>query len=123
MKILIASQYPVTLKALEYVLSDLGVHVEVTDREEDLKTMAEKNDYSLIITTFTDPFLNGYDLARRLRERYGYPRPALFLIASLTSEREILGLYESGIDQFFNLPVSVSRIRRKVISQIQHSFR
>lgn len=71
---------------------------------------------NLLITLSSYPFLSGYDVVRRLREAGG--RPRIYVLSWLHDEQNVLSLLESGVDQYFTLPVSVPRLCGKIAAQI-----
>ena len=72
--------------------------------------------FNLILTLESYPFLNGSDVAHRLRARGGSPR--IYVLSWLHDEQNVLSLLESGVDQYFTLPVNVPRLCGKVAAQI-----
>ena len=72
--------------------------------------------YNLILTLESYPFLNGADVARRLR--LSNRRPRIYVLSWLHDEQNVLSLLESGVDQYFTLPVNIPRLCGKITAQI-----
>ena len=72
--------------------------------------------FNLILTLDGYPFLNGRDVVRQLRERGA--RPRIYVLSWLHDEQNVLSLLESGVDQYFTLPINVPRLCGKVTAQI-----
>lgn len=72
--------------------------------------------YNLILTLESYPFLNGADVARRLRR--SNRRPRIYVLSWLHDEQNVLSLLESGVDQYFTLPVNIPRLCSKITAQI-----
>ncbi len=72
--------------------------------------------YNLILTLESYPFLNGCDVVRRLR---GAGRtPKIYVLSWLHDEQNVISLLESGVDQYFTLPVNIPRLCGKITAQI-----
>ena len=117
MKIVVASSDPYLSGVLCCSLSGLGAVVEPVANEEEFCRICLAGRCEVAVTLFLAPFLNGFDLGRRLRESVLRP-PALFVLSWLHDEQTVMSLYESGIDQYFTLPFSVARLRGKVATQL-----
>ena len=78
--------------------------------------MAQLSRFNLILTLDGYPFLNGRDVVRQLRERGA--RPRIYVLSWLHDEQNVLSLLESGVDQYFTLPINVPRLCGKVTAQI-----
>ncbi len=70
----------------------------------------------LVILLHAAPLISGGELCGRLRCRPRHQR--LYVIAWQQSEQAVLGLLECGVDQYLTLPVSLHRLRAKVIHEI-----
>lgn len=71
---------------------------------------------NLVVAMVGYPFLNGFDLVRRLRRLRA--RPRIYVVSWLHDEQNVLSLLESGVDQYFTLPINVPRLCGKITAQI-----
>lgn len=96
-------------------LSKLNADLDCYGRwsEELVEPLSRSN---LVISQVSYPFLSGYDLARRLH--VSGLRPRIYILSWLHDEQNVLSLLESGVDQYFTLPVNVPRLCGKIAAQI-----
>ena len=120
MNLLIASPGPTLTEIILHHLRGLPATVSVTGTEEDFCQICCQQPFDIAITSFLNPFLNGTDLVRQIRDR-GLKKPVFFLLCPLQYEQTVLSLYESGIDQYFTLPVSMERLRNRIAAQFPES--
>ncbi len=71
---------------------------------------------NLILTLESYPFLNGGDVAHRLRASNDHLR--IYVLSWLHDEQNVLSLLESGVDQYFTLPINLPRLCGKITAQI-----
>ncbi len=121
-KILIASPDKVVLDILRLSVSPMGIEYRTSDNEKEFVENCLEDCYDLIVTQFTHPFLNGFDLSRKMRLKHGH-KPPVFLLSPILYEQHLLSLYESGVDQYLTLPVALSRLERKIRSQLKIKVR
>ncbi len=69
----------------------------------------------LIILISTTPLINGSDLIRQLRPKTTH-HPQIYVISWQLSEQVVLGLLEMGVDQYMTFPISVERLKNKIIT-------
>ena len=76
---------------------------------------------NLVVSLIGYPFLNGYDAALRLRggdEATENERPRIYVLSWLHDEQNVVSMLESGVDQYFTLPVNIPRLCGKIAAQI-----
>ena len=69
--------------------------------------------YALILTCFREPLIEGYSTVGRLRGGSG-GNSSLFVLTANPSPSEVVTLLERGVEQVLSLPVSTTRLRRKI---------
>ncbi len=121
MNLLIATSEPTLAEIIAYHLRELSSIIQVTSTEESFCRICCRYPLDIAVTSFLNPFLNGTDLARQIREQ-GLKKPLFFLICPQQYEPTILSLYESGIDQYFTLPVNMQRLRNRISAQFPTSL-
>lgn len=72
----------------------------------------------LVIILSLTHFVNGCGLVESIRESVGR-NVAIFVIGWHQSERMVLSLLESGVTQYMTFPISISRLRNKMMSRKQ----
>ena len=76
---------------------------------------------NLVVSLIGYPFLYGYDAALRLRggdEATENERPRIYVLSWLHDEQNVVSMLESGVDQYFTLPVNIPRLCGKIAAQI-----
>lgn len=96
-------------------LSLMEVEVACYERWNE-SLIGQLSHYNLILTLESYPFLNGCDVARRLRVSSNQLR--IYVLSWLHDEQNVLSLLESGVDQYFTLPVNIPRLCSKITAQI-----
>ncbi|MBE6174863.1 MAG: response regulator [Rikenellaceae bacterium] len=84
---------------------------EVSTREE-LFSLCEANRFDMLLTDDIRMFMNGSQAMQRIRP--ATMRPQVFVFAHDLSEDTIVALLEMGVNQFITLPLSPTRLRRKL---------
>lgn len=100
-KILIAEDAHVQGKKLQYVLEKFGYEVVwVLDGEQALFEL-NKNDYSLVITDYQMPILDGLELLKCIRVQSRNDKIPVILLTTIEDEMVFLESLEAGANDFF----------------------
>lgn len=103
-KILIAEDALVQGKKLQYVLEKLGYDVVWSlDGELALKEL-EKNPFSLIISDYQMPNLDGLEFLKKVRNRPEFQNIPFILLTTVEDEMVFLESLEAGANEFLNKP-------------------
>lgn len=103
-KILIAEDAPVQGKKLQYVLIKLGYDVVWSlDGESALKEL-EKNQFSLIISDYQMPNLDGLEFLKKVRSHPDFQNIPFILLTTIEDEMVFLESLEAGANEFLNKP-------------------
>ncbi|MBP3332185.1 MAG: response regulator [Tidjanibacter sp.] len=117
-KILIAVADRILAEILRYSLRNMGAEIDVVDNEDRFVNSVLHNDYVIVLTQFSAPFLNGYDLVKRIKSR-SQRKPIIYLISHVGNETLLLSLFDSGVDQYITLPLSLTRLKRKLSADLK----
>lgn len=115
-KIIIAAPEEPLLRVLAQRLSLLGVEVATVRSHGELRRRCRNHHYELIISRFISPLLSSHDEVSRLKGRG--PGTHIFVLSHTRDERVVVSLLERGVNQFLSLPVSSSRLARKVHTRL-----
>ncbi|RAO75144.1 hypothetical protein CA260_13640 [Dyella jiangningensis] len=111
-RILVAEDHPINRAVISRQLDRLGYpHTIVENGQEALRTLATAR-YDLLITDCHMPVLDGYTLARRIRENErdaATHLPIVALSASALPE-EVSRCREAGMDEFLAKPVQLAEL-------------
>lgn len=100
---------------LERMLSELGHQIVPAYSGEEALALADEHDFSVVLLDVKMPGMDGYEVARRLREKSA-PNflPVLFVTASADQETEVNDGYTSGGVDYLIKPVKPTIVQRKV---------
>lgn len=115
-KILFADDEAKIRETVKDYFSAKGVEVDLAGDGGQAVEMAENNDYDLIILDVMMPVFNGLEACRRIRKNT--KAPVLFLSA-LGEERDLLGGYSSGADDYIVKPFPLSVLFEKCQKMIR----
>ena len=72
--------------------------------------LTQKNDFQLLILDIIMPKMNGLQLCKQYRQRFGYHAPVIMLTALGTTEDIVSGL-DAGADDYLVKPFSFQELR------------
>jgi two-component system, NtrC family, sensor kinase len=111
MKVLIADDDSVSRKLLQSYLQKWGCEVSVARDGAEAWSCFEREEFSLVITDWVMPALDGVELVRRIRS---VPRPGYVYVILLTAKGEKEDLVEgmeAGADDFLTKPFDRDELR------------
>lgn len=112
-RLLVAAPKGFLSAAIVRSLAGLDLQVEVAYTSREFEQLCMERRYRVIVTLFSDPFLCGCDIVRRMKSRR-IPKPRIYLLSWLQGEQTVMSLFESGVDQYLSLPVNVPRLVGKI---------
>ncbi|MGE5679371.1 MAG: response regulator transcription factor [Bacillota bacterium] len=99
-------------KGLETSLTAEGYNVTTAEDGQKGYSLAEKNDFSLIILDLMLPYKNGLDICRDLRSR-GIATPVIMLTSKKDEIDKVVGL-EIGADDYLTKPFSIRELNARI---------
>ena len=111
-RILIVSEDFVLRKAVAFSLNDLDACVECADTVGAMLVLHRESPFDLVIVMGTAAEV--MDTLRADKTR----RTRVFVISWPQSEQMVRSMYRMGVNQYMTLPVSLHRLRRKVINEL-----
>ncbi|KPK86149.1 MAG: transcriptional regulator [Bacteroides sp. SM23_62_1] len=117
MKILLVEDEPKVVEFIKKGLEEQGYETEVAYDGQMGERLAIKEKYDLIILDVILPYLNGYELCKRIREK-GLQVPVLMLTALGSTDDKISG-FDAGADDYLVKPFEFAELlaRIKVLSK------
>ncbi|MBX2951201.1 MAG: response regulator transcription factor [Leadbetterella sp.] len=112
LKILLIEDEVKTLNLIKEGLEKNNAQVDIAYDGQMGLTLAERNDYSLIISDIILPEVNGLTLCKTLREN-GNNTPILLLTALGTTQDIITGL-DAGADDYLSKPFEFSELKARI---------
>lgn len=116
-KVLVVEDEESLAVGLEFNLSEEGYQVSLArDGKEALK-LVEKKKFDLVILDIMLPFYDGFEVARKIREK-SLQIPILFLTARTAADDRIKGL-EIGADDYITKPFHL----KELLLRVKHTLR
>ena len=116
-KVLVVEDEESLAVGLEFNLSEEGYQVSLArDGKEALK-LVEKKKFDLVILDIMLPFYDGFEVARKIREK-SLQIPILFLTARTAADDRIKGL-EIGADEYITKPFHL----KELLLRVKHTLR
>ncbi len=112
LKILLIEDEVKTLNLIKEGLEENKAEVDIAYDGKMGLTLAERNEYSLIISDIILPEINGLSLCKTLRDN-GNNTPILLLTALGTTQDIITGL-DAGADDYLSKPFEFSELRARI---------
>ena len=119
LKILLIEDEVKTLNLIKEGLEKNNAQVDIAYDGQMGLTLAERNDYSLIISDIILPEVNGLTLCKTLREN-GNNTPILLLTALGTTQDIITGL-DAGADDYLSKPFEFSELKARIRALTPHA--
>jgi len=117
--ILIVEDIDAHLELMEAIFEKEGMRVFTAHNAAEAFQIIENSTPDLAILDVMMPGMNGYELCRRLKERYGTRFFPVILVTSLTElEDKIAGL-EAGADDFISKPFKTIELMTRVNSLLK----
>ena len=116
-RILIVSEDFVLRKAVAFSLNDLDACVECADTVGAMLVLHRESPFDLVIVMGTAAEMCRQEVMDTLRADKAR-RTRVFVISWPQSEQMVRSMYRMGVNQYMTLPVSLHRLRRKVINEL-----
>jgi DNA-binding response OmpR family regulator len=107
---------------IERGLQEFGYEVSVAANGETGWELIQKDRYQLLLLDVIVPKINGLDLCRMYRERYGYKVPVLILTALGTTDDIVKGL-NAGADDYVVKPFRFMELEARVRALLRRADR
>lgn len=82
--------------------------------------LTQKNDFQLLILDIIMPKMNGLQLCKQYRQRFGYHTPVIMLTALGTTEDIVSGL-DAGADDYLVRPFSFQELEARIKALLRRS--
>jgi two-component system copper resistance phosphate regulon response regulator CusR len=112
MKILLVEDEPKVVDFIKRGLEEQGYETEVAYDGQMGERLALKGVHDLVIIDVILPYINGFELCRRIRDK-GMDVPVLMLTALGTTEDKIAG-FDSGTDDYLVKPFEFSELLARI---------
>src|SRR5437762_837534 len=114
MKVLIADDDPVTRLILSSTLGKLGHEIEQTQNGREAWEAWQRDHYSLVISDWVMPDIDGLELCRRIRRNERSDFTYVILLTARAGKSNYLEAMDSGVDDFINKPFDKDQLAAHV---------
>ena len=115
MNILLVDDQPSKLLSYEVILGELGENLIKANSAREALEFLLKNEVAVILVDVCMPELDGFELARMLREHPRYEKTAIIFISAIhLSDLDRVRGYETGAVDYVPVPVVPEILRAKV---------
>jgi sigma-B regulation protein RsbU (phosphoserine phosphatase) len=114
MRILIAEDDAVSRRSLQSLLKKLGHDVSMAANGREAWATLEHEEFSLVITDWIMPEIDGLSLCRMIRERSSKKYTYIILITVMSGKNSYLEGIESGADDFLTKPFDPDVLRARL---------
>ncbi len=119
MKILIVEDEPKVVEFLKKGLEEQGYETEVAYDGQMGEKLALRNTYDIILIDIVLPYINGYELCKRIRDKKQNV-PILILTALGTTDDKITG-FDAGADDYLVKPFEFQELLARIKSLTRRS--
>jgi len=114
-RLLVVDDESINIQVIMNFLSLGNYHADFATNGEDAIKMIEQNGYSLVLLDIMMPKMSGYEVCRKVREKYSrFEMPVLFLTAKIRSE-DMITAFESGANDYLTKPFD----RNELIARVE----
>lgn len=116
-RIIVADDDLDTVEALAMLLRALGHHVDVATRPAAVLELAARTRPELIFLDIGMPEMDGWELARRLRERLGQDAARIVAVTGRGAKEDYVRSRRAGFDAHVQKPVDMA-ILQSILAQM-----
>jgi DNA-binding response OmpR family regulator len=120
-KILIAEDEPVAREFLEYVLRQEGFTPVVASDGEMAWNLARREHPALILLDVMMPFMDGFEVLRRLKESPELRQIPVIMLTACTGDSDTTVGFEIGAADYVEKPFSIAKLLARVRKVLRES--
>ncbi|MFD2046657.1 ATP-binding protein [Ornithinibacillus salinisoli] len=113
-KVLAVDDDNVNLKVLIDILEQDGYSITAVTSAEQAITYLEKIRFDIVISDVMMPKISGYELTKRIRERFNISELPVLLLTARTSSEDILTGFQVGANDYVQKPVDAFELKARV---------
>jgi DNA-binding response OmpR family regulator len=121
LKILIAEDEPVAREFLEYVLRQEGFTPVLAADGDMAWNMARRENPALILLDVMMPFMDGFEVLRRLKESTELRHIPVIMLTACTGDSDTLVGFEIGAADYVEKPYSIAKLLVRVRKALRES--
>ena len=110
LEVLVVEDSPTQALQLQFLLESEGYEVRVAKNGREGLELLANQPFSIVITDWVMPEMDGVELCRAIRERVGSDYIYLFLVTAKSSKEEIVKGLEGGADDYLVKPIEPAEL-------------
>jgi diguanylate cyclase (GGDEF)-like protein/PAS domain S-box-containing protein len=114
MRILVVEDNEVSARFLQRTLQKMDYEVTVVGDGEAAWDLLQKEDFSIVISDWMMPRMDGLELCRQVRSRQGHPYAYIILLTAKDLREDRLEGLRSGADDFLVKPMDPAELRARL---------
>ncbi|GAB6927878.1 ATP-binding protein [Paenibacillus sp. JCM 10914] len=112
--LLIVDDDPVNLQVLEAILPPDEYDATMVTSGKEALAILDAKEWDLVITDIMMPQMSGYELTRRIRERYTLTELPMLLLTARSQPKDIQSGFLAGANDYVTKPVEAIEIRSRI---------
>ncbi|MDH4616966.1 ATP-binding protein [Brevibacillus sp. AY1] len=112
--ILIVDDDPVNLQVLEAIVPPDEYEVSMVTSGKEAMAMLDTRDWDLVISDVMMPQMSGYELTRKIRERFTLTELPVLLLTARSQAKDIQSGFLAGANDYVTKPVEAIEIRSRI---------
>ncbi|OXM83518.1 ATP-binding protein [Paenibacillus rigui] len=114
--ILAVDDDPVNLKVLAGILRTEAYNVKLVASANEALELLDTQPWDLIVADVMMPFMSGYELTRRIRERFSVSELPVLLLTARSEPADIYAGFKSGANDYVAKPVDALELKYRIRS-------
>ncbi|QUL58378.1 response regulator [Paenibacillus tritici] len=123
--LLIIDDDPVNLQVLEAILPPDEYDITMVTSAKQALAILDTKEWDLVISDIMMPMMSGYELTRRIRERFTFTELPVLLLTARSQPQDIQSGFLAGANDYVTKPVEAIelKLRIKALTTIKQSIR
>lgn len=113
-ELLIVDDDPVNLEIIHHLLAGEGYQITAVTRAEEVLQQLDQREWDVIISDVMMPQMSGYELARKVRERYTLTELPILLLTARNQPADIHTGFNAGANDYLIKPVDHLELKTRV---------
>ncbi|XEC95738.1 ATP-binding protein [Paenibacillus tarimensis] len=113
-RVLVVDDDPVNLRILTRMLSAEAYDVTAVTGGDPALSLLGSAQWDLVVTDIMMPGMSGYELTRRIRERFSMSELPVLVMTSRNREEDILTGFQSGANDYLVKPVEAIELKMRI---------
>ncbi|MHC8514775.1 ATP-binding response regulator [Sporosarcina sp. ITBMC105] len=113
-RILVVDDDPINLQVIETMLAANKYNVKTVLNGTEALALLEEKEWDLVISDVMMPIISGYDLTKRIRERFSLTELPILLLTARSQPKDIENGFLAGANDYVKKPVDALEFKSRV---------